>query len=64
MRERRAYYEAQTGYIDELLFEGTLRAREEAKETLLAAKKAMGLTGVWNRISRSAEKRRKKVAAA
>ena len=63
MRERRAYYETQTGYVDELLFEGTLRAREEAKETLLPAKKAMGLTGVWNRISRSAEKRRKKEAA-
>ena len=63
MRERRAYYETQTGYVDELLFEGTLRAREEAKETLLAAKKAMGLTGVWNRISRAAEKRRKKEAA-
>lgn len=63
MRERRAYYEAQTGYADELLYEGTMRAREEAKHTLLEAKKAMGLTGVWNRISRSAEKRRKKQAA-
>ena len=59
-RERRARFEAQTGYVDELLFEGTLRAREEAKLTLLEAKKAMGLTGVWNKISRSAEKRRKK----
>ncbi|MDI9545955.1 MAG: tryptophan--tRNA ligase, partial [Chloroflexota bacterium] len=26
MRERRAYYEAQTGFVDELLFEGTMRA--------------------------------------
>ncbi len=63
MRERRAYYEAQTGYVDELLYEGTLRAREEAKQTLLAAKQAMGLTGVWNRISRGAERRRKKAEA-
>jgi tryptophanyl-tRNA synthetase len=62
-RERRAYYESQTGFVDELLYEGTLRAREEAKATLLAAKQAMGLTGVWNRISRSAERRRKKVEA-
>lgn len=60
MRERRAYYEAQTGYVDELLFEGTMRAREEAKLTLMEAKKAMGLSGVWNKISRSAERRRKK----
>jgi len=43
-----------------MLYEGTMRAREEAKSTVFAVKKAMGLTGVWNRISRSAEKRRKK----
>lgn len=59
-RERRAYYEAQTGFVDELIYEGTQRARREAQQTLLAAKQAMGLTGVWNRISRSAERRRKK----
>ena len=55
--------EAETGFVDELLYEGTLRAREEAKSTLLAAKQAMGLAGVWNRISRGAERRRKKSEA-
>lgn len=60
IRERRAHYEAQTGYVDELLYEGTLRARQEGQATLLEVKKAMGLTGVWNRISRAAEKRRKR----
>lgn len=64
MRERRAYYENQTGYVDQLLFEGTLRAREEGRETLMAAKKAMGLTGVWNKISRSAERRAKRQGTA
>ncbi len=59
MRERRAYYEGQRGYVDELIFDGTVRAREEAKLTLVEMKKSMGLTGVWNKISRSAEKRRK-----
>jgi tryptophanyl-tRNA synthetase len=63
MRERRTKYEADTGLADELLYEGTLRAREEAKATLLAAKQAMGLTGVWNRVSRGAERRRKKAEA-
>jgi tryptophanyl-tRNA synthetase len=63
VRERRAKYESMTGYIDELLYEGTLRARDEGKATLIEAKKAMGLTGVWNRISRAAEKRRKKAVA-
>lgn len=60
VRERRAHYEAQTGYVDELLFNGTLHMRDEAKQTLIETKKAMGLTGVWNRISRAAEKRTKK----
>lgn len=64
MRERRAYYEEQTGIVDELLYEGTLRARDEAKATLIEAKKAMGLTGVWNKISRAAERRRKRAVEA
>ncbi|MCB0104556.1 MAG: tryptophan--tRNA ligase, partial [Caldilineaceae bacterium] len=62
-RERRAHYAIQTGFIDELIYEGTLRAREEAKATLFAAKKAMGVTGAWNRIGRAAENRRKKAEA-
>ncbi len=62
MRERRDYYASQTGFVDELLFEGTQRARQEAQTTIIAAKQAMGLTGAWNKISRSAERRRKKLA--
>ena len=49
-------------FVDEVIIQGTLRTREVARETLMATKKAMGLTGVWNRISRRAEKRRKKLA--
>ncbi|MFW5814368.1 MAG: tryptophan--tRNA ligase, partial [Spirochaetota bacterium] len=60
IRERRAELEAKSGYVDEVLYEGTNRMREEARETILAARKAMGLTGVWNKISRKAEKARKK----
>ncbi|BAM01127.1 MULTISPECIES: tryptophan--tRNA ligase [Caldilinea] len=63
IRERRAYYAAQTGFVDELIYRGTLRAREEGKQTLSAVKKAMGLAGAWNRISRAAEKRMKKMEA-
>jgi tryptophanyl-tRNA synthetase len=62
IRERRAYFEEQTGYVDELLYQGTLHAQKEAQETLFAMKKAMGLTGVWNRIRRAAENRQKKLA--
>ncbi len=60
MRERRAKYTADTGLVDQLLVEGTAKASAEARETVFAVKKAMGLTGVWNRIRRSAEKRAKK----
>ncbi|GIV77646.1 tryptophan--tRNA ligase [Litorilinea aerophila] len=64
IRERRAYYESQTGLVDELIYEGTQRARQEAQATILEVKKAMGFTGVWNKISRAAERRRKKAEKA
>lgn len=62
IRERRAHYESKSGMVDEILYEGTLRMREEARKTLSAAKKAMGISAVWNRISRKAEETRKKAA--
>ncbi len=62
MRERRAKYEADPGFVDHLLVAGTARARIEAQETVRAAKKAMGLTGVWNKMRRSDEKRNKRLA--
>jgi len=54
MRERRARFEAETGLVERVIYEGTQRATREAEETLLLMKKAMGLTGIWNRISRKA----------
>jgi len=62
IRERRTTFEADTGFVDEVIYQGTLRTREVARETIMATKKAMGLTGVWNRISRRAERRRKRLA--
>lgn len=61
IRERRAQYD-QTGYIEEIIWMGTERVREETKQTLYAMQKAMGLTGVWNRLRRKAEDRQKKLA--
>jgi len=60
IRERREMFIGRSGYVDEVIYEGTLAMREEARMTLIAAKKAMGLTGIWNRISRKAEDVRKK----
>jgi tryptophanyl-tRNA synthetase len=61
IHERRQKYEA-SGLVEEIIFKGTQRAREETQQTLFAMKKAIGLTGVWNRIRRKAEKFGKKSA--
>lgn len=58
IRTRRAAYEQRSGFVDQVLYEGTVRMREEARETLAAVRKAMGLAGVWNKIRRKAEKAR------
>ncbi len=60
IRERRAKYESQSGLADEVVYDGTMRMREEARATLAIALKAMGLAAVWNRISRKAEDVKKK----
>jgi len=62
MHERRAQFE-ETGLIEEIIYNGTIVAREETQNTLFAMKKAMGLSGVWNRIRRKVEKRQKKSAS-
>jgi len=57
-RERRKKFEKEKGYVEEVIYEGTLKMREVAEETLKAMKAAMGLVGYWNKISRLARKRR------
>ncbi len=44
IRERRAEYESKPGLLDEIVAAGSMRAREEARETLRMAKEAMGLS--------------------
>ena len=63
MRERRAAYETDRGYVDTLLVEGTARTREEVVATVRMMRSAMGLNTSWNRIRRRAEERAKKVAS-
>ena len=57
IRERRAELEADSGFVEQAIYEGTLRTNELANETLTMMRKAMGLTGVWNKFSRKARKR-------
>ena len=63
LRERREYFASRSGLVDEIIYEGTEKMRRIARETIVATKKAMGLTGIWNKISRKAEDVRKKRAA-
>jgi len=44
IRERRAQFATQKGLVDEIIREGSTRAREEARRTLAEARDAMGLT--------------------
>ncbi len=46
IRERRAKYEGKTELIEEILIEGTRRAREEARATMELVREAMGLYGI------------------
>ena len=60
IRERRSAIEADSGYVEQVIYEGTVRVNKIAADTLLAMKKAMGLTGVWNKFSRKGRKRLEK----
>jgi len=55
LRERREFYEQRKGYVENLIYSGTIRTQKEVKETMYEMKRAMGLTGVWNRLRRKAE---------
>jgi len=52
IRERRARFEAQNGLVERIIYEGTLRASKEGEQTVQMMRRAMGLAGIWNRISR------------
>lgn len=61
IRERRALIEADRGLPEQVIYDGTLHASKVADETASMMKKAMGLTGVWNKISRKGRDRIKKL---
>ena len=43
IRERRAHFEAKPGLVEEVIAEGSRRARQEAEETIRMARDAMGI---------------------
>ena len=62
IRDRRSDIVAQSGYVEHVIYEGTQRVQEIAHKTVTDMKKAMGLAGLWNRISRKGRDYAKKVA--
>lgn len=59
IRERRAMYEKEKGLVEEVIYQGTIKTNQVADETLDKMKKAMGIAGIWNKISRTARERMK-----
>lgn len=57
MRERRHQYESQSGLVDEIIHNGTLKVRAIVQETVREMRKTMGFASVFNRIRRKAEQR-------
>lgn len=60
IRERRKFFKAKKGYIDEIIFEGTNKTRKIAVEVIKEAKNLMGISKTWYGIRRNVEKGFKK----
>lgn len=60
IHERRKEIISQKGFVEEVIFDGTQVMREEARKNLKEIKKVMGLSKIWNGISRKVEEKRKK----
>ncbi|WP_199911280.1 tryptophan--tRNA ligase [Candidatus Borreliella tachyglossi] len=56
IRERREFFKARKGYVDEVIFEGTNKTRKVAAEIIRGAKKLMGLSKTWNVVRRNVER--------
>jgi tryptophanyl-tRNA synthetase len=58
IREKRAHFEQEKGLIEEIIYDGSEIVNEIADNTLKEMKSAMGLSGIWNKISRMARDRK------
>jgi tryptophanyl-tRNA synthetase len=53
-RQRRKEFEIKKGFVEKVIYDGTLKMKDIAGETIKEMRSAMGLTGSWNKISRIA----------
>ncbi len=54
IREKRAYFDAIPGFVEKVIYEGTLQVRQIAAETLKEMRSSMGLMGSWKKIEKVA----------
>lgn len=59
LRARRVELEGQAGLVEEILVDGTIRAREVANQTLQRTREAMGLESLWSGLVAATEARAK-----
>jgi tryptophanyl-tRNA synthetase len=60
IRERRQEFEQEKGYIEEILYDGTMQMIDISNDLMKEVKSLMGISGTWNRISRQARERKEK----
>jgi tryptophanyl-tRNA synthetase len=54
IRERRKHFAEQKGLVEKILYDGTMKMIEISNQTVKEMKSAMGISGTWNKISRTA----------
>jgi tryptophanyl-tRNA synthetase len=54
IRERRKEIESRKGYVEKVIYEGTIKMIESSNKMMKEVRSAMGLGGLWNKISRTA----------
>ena len=60
IRARRKEIEKEKGYVESVLYHGTLRVQDISNDTIKEMKSLMGLSGTWNKISRLAREHQDK----
>jgi tryptophanyl-tRNA synthetase len=59
IRRRRQEFEKEKGLVEEVIYTGTLKMIDISNETVKEMRSLMGLSGGWNKISRTARERMK-----
>ena len=59
IREKRQHFANDAGLVEEIIYEGTMKMTTIANETIKGMRSIMGISGIWNKISRTARDRGK-----